>query len=97
MILATFLNAIVEIVHILINAYMWIVIISALISFVRPDPYNQIVQILYRLTEPVFMQVRRILPTIFNGIDFSPLIVIIFLKFIDLFLIGILRNYVASI
>ncbi|MBR7117743.1 MAG: YggT family protein [Helicobacteraceae bacterium] len=96
MVLATFLNAITEILHILINTYMWIVIISALITFVRPDPYNQIVQILYRLTEPVFMQVRRALPTIFNGIDFAPLIVIIFLKFIDLFLIGILRNYVVG-
>ena len=96
MVLTTFLNAITEILHILINTYMWIVIISALITFVRPDPYNQIVQILYRLTEPVFMQVRRALPTIFNGIDFAPLIVIIFLKFIDLFSIGILRNYVVS-
>lgn len=96
MVFATFLNAITEILHILINTYMWIVIISALLSFVRPDPYNQIVQILYRLTEPVFMQVRRVLPTVFNGIDFAPLIVIIFLKFIDLFVIGILRNYVTS-
>ena len=44
MVFATFLNAITEILHILINAYMWIVIIAALITFVRPDPYNQIVQ-----------------------------------------------------
>ena len=97
MVFATFLNAITEILHILINAYMWIVIIAALITFVRPDPYNQIVQILYRLTEPVFMQVRRVLPTIFSGVDFAPLIVIIFLKFIELFFIGILRNYVSSL
>ncbi len=97
MILATFLNAIIEILHILISAYIWVVIIASLITFVRPDPYNQIVQILYRLTEPVFIQVRRVIPTIFGGIDFAPLIVIIFLKFIDLFFIGILRNYVSSL
>ena len=97
MVLATFLHAIIEILHILINAYMWIVIIATLITFVRPDPYNQIVQTLYRLTEPIFAQVRRVLPTVFNGIDFAPLFVIIFLKFIDLFLIGIFRHYVASI
>ena len=34
--------------------YKWIVIISALLTWVRPDPYNPIVQMLYRLTEPVY-------------------------------------------
>lgn len=97
MILATFLKAIAEILHMLITTYMWVIIIASLISFVRPDPYNQIVQILYRLTEPVFMRVRKIVPTIFYGIDFAPLIVIILLKFIDLFFVGILKNYVATL
>lgn len=97
MIFATFLNALADILHLVLNLYMWIIIISALLSFVRPDPYNQFVQIIYRLTEPVFMQVRRILPTIISGVDLSPLIVIIAIKFVDLFVVGILRNYAASL
>ena len=47
-ILATFVEAVAQILHMVINLYIWIVIISALISFVRPDPYNPLVQILYR-------------------------------------------------
>lgn len=97
MILSTFLNAIADICHLTLNIYMWIIIISALLSFVRPDPYNQIVQILYRLTEPVFVRIRRLLPTIFGGVDISPLIAIIFIKFIDLFFVGLLKNYAASL
>jgi YggT family protein len=52
-----------------------------LISRVNPDPYNAIVQFLYRTTEPVLEPIRRILPPM--GIDISPIIaflVIIFFK-----------------
>ncbi len=36
----------------LINVYIWVVIIAALLSFVNPDPYNPIVQFLHRITNP---------------------------------------------
>lgn len=97
MILSTFLSAIADILHLILNVYMWIVIFSALISFVRPDPSNQVVQILYRLTEPLFIQVRKLLPTVFGGVDISPLIVIILIRFVDLFFIGMLQNYANSL
>lgn len=84
MILGTALIAIVKILHMLINAYMWVIIIGALISFVNPDPYNQIVQLIYRLTEPVYAFIRRYIPTVAFGIDFAPLIVIVALQFIDM-------------
>ena len=54
MVLATFIEAIAQILHMVISIYIWVVIISALITWVRPDPYNPIVQILRRLTEPVY-------------------------------------------
>lgn len=97
MIFSTFISAIADILHMLLNIYMWILIFSALLSFVRPDPQNQVVQILYRLTEPVLMHIRRLLPTIFSGIDISPLIVIILIRFIDLFFVGMLQNYANSL
>ncbi|NLY04402.1 MAG: YggT family protein [Campylobacter sp.] len=52
-------------------------------SFVRPNPYNQFVQVILRLTEPVYEQIRRIIPTAFGGLDFAPLIVLMILQFID--------------
>jgi len=65
----------------LINVYIWIVIIAALLSFVNPDPYNQIVQVLRRLTEPAFAFVRKKMPfVVFNGVDLSPIVIIFVLN-----------------
>jgi len=81
------LYAIVQLIHTVINLYIWIVIIAALLSFVRPDPYNPIVQTLYRLTEPVYGWLRRKMPfLIISGIDLSPLVIILGLQFIDTFM-----------
>ena len=77
----------VNIIHMVITLYIWIVIISALLSFVRPDPSNPIVQALYRLTEPVYYWLRRRFPfLVMGGIDLSPLVIIFGLQFVDLFL-----------
>ena len=81
------LYAIVQTIHTVINLYIWIIIIAALMSFVRPDPYHPLVPALYRLTEPVFGFIRRKMPfVVFSGIDLSPLIVIIGLQLIDNFI-----------
>ncbi|MBR2111696.1 YggT family protein [Helicobacter sp. TUL] len=96
MILGTFLQAIATIASMLLNLYIWILIIATLISWVRPDPYNPIVQVLYRLSEPVFARVRKLIPTNIGGLDFAPLIVIVALKFIDLTLIQILYRFAKA-
>jgi len=59
---------------------MWVVVISALLSFVNPDPYNPIVQFLRRITEPAYNIVRKAIRTNFNGIDLAPLVIIIGLQ-----------------
>ena len=89
-VLATLIEAFATILHTLINIYIWVVIIAALITFVRPDPYNPIVQILFRLTNPVYAFIRRLVPTLIGGIDRAPLIVILTLQFIDLFAVKLL-------
>ncbi|PRM89658.1 YggT family protein [Aliarcobacter cryaerophilus] len=66
--------------------YKWIVIISALLTWVKPDPYNPIVQMLYRLTEPVYAKMRQYIPTTFGGMDLAPLILIFALIFLETFL-----------
>ena len=69
----------------IITLYKWVIIISALLSWVQPDPYNPIVQMLYRLTEPAYAMVRRFIPTVFGGMDMAPLILIFGLQFIEIF------------
>lgn len=68
-----------------LSLYKWVIIISALLSWVQPDPYNPIVQMLYRLTEPAYALVRRYIPTVFGGMDMSPLILIFALQFLEIF------------
>jgi len=75
----------------LILVSMWIIIIAALLTWVRPDPFNPIVQLLYRLTNPAYALVRRYIPTMFNGIDLSPLIIIILLQVAQVLIAALVR------
>jgi len=92
-VLSTLLQSIATILDMVITLYLWIVIIAALITWVRPDPYNPIVQILYRLTEPAYAFIRRFIPTNFSGFDIAPLILILALQFFQLFFVGLLRQF----
>ncbi len=84
------------IVHSLLTVYIWVVIIGALLSWVRPDPYNPIVQIIYRLTEPAYKLIRRMMPTVFNGIDLAPIILIVLLNVIDVILVNVINALVIG-
>ncbi|MEA1920139.1 MAG: YggT family protein [Campylobacterota bacterium] len=85
------------IVHNLINVYIWVVIIASLISWVKPDPNNPIIQVLYRITEPAYALVRRYIPSVYNGIDLSPLIIIIGLQVIDVILVNVINSLAHSV
>jgi len=67
----------------LLDIYMWIIIVAALISWVSPNPYNPIVQFLRRITEPVLRPVRRQLDRWQTGVDFSPVVVILIILFVQ--------------
>jgi len=76
----------------LINVYIWVIIITALMSFVNPDPYNPIVQFLHRVTQPAYALLRKFIPTVFNGIDLAPLIIVIALQVLLVVLGSLLRG-----
>ena len=97
MVLSTLIEAIAQILHMIINIYIWVVIISALITWVRPDPYNPIVQVLRRLTEPVYAFMRKYIPTMIGGVDLAPIIIILGLQFLDLFAVKLLFNLVNAL
>jgi len=96
-VLSTLIEAIAQLLHMVISIYIWVIIIAALISWVKPDPYNPIVQTLYRLTEPVYTVVRKYIPTTIGGIDLAPIIIILGLQFFDLFIVKILFQVASSI
>jgi len=86
-ILGNFIAAVAHILDIILNIYLWVIIMRALISWVNPDPHNPIVRLLYQLTEPVLAPVRRLIPLRNIGIDFSPVIVLILIIFLQSFLV----------
>ncbi|WP_028574499.1 YggT family protein [Desulfonatronovibrio hydrogenovorans] len=95
---SNFLTAIISVADTLLSLYFWIVIISALLSWVNPDPYNPIVRILRNLTEPVFYRVRTWIPfTNLGGIDLSPVVVLIGIQFIRMFIIQTLYQMAAGV
>lgn len=92
---SNFIHAGATILNYILTIYIWIIIIRSLISWVSPDPYNPVVQILYRITEPVLAQVRRRMPD-FGGMDFSPLVVILVIIFLQNFLVRSLYDMARS-
>ena len=85
------LLSVISVLTIIIHAYMWVIIIAALVSWVQPDPYNPIVQILYKLAAPAYKLISFI-PTRIGSIDLAPLVIIILLQFISI-LIGNLARF----
>jgi len=66
-----------DLIFMLLRLYTWVIVASALITWVSLDPRNPIVKILHQITEPVLAPARRLLPPWkTGGLDFSPLIFI---------------------
>jgi YggT family protein len=87
-----FILAVAQLADFLLTAYMWIIIGRAVVSWVSADPYNPIVRFLYEATEPVLSRIRGILPMSVGGMDFSPVIVIMGIIFLQSFLVPTLRH-----
>jgi len=89
-----------RILFIVIDLFVWVVIISAimswLVAFNVVNTHNKLIatvgEVLYRLTEPALRPIRRILPT-FGGVDLSPVALILVLIFAQM----VLGNIHASL
>ncbi len=90
-VVSNFIAAIAQLVNFVLTAYMWIIVARAVLSWVNPDPYNPIVQFLYRVTEPPLSRIRQYLPAM-GGIDFSPMILIMAVIFLQSFLVPTLMQ-----
>ena len=82
----TQMGHIVWFINTLIQLYIWVLIIGAILSWLVAfnvvNPRNRFVYMVmdftYRLTEPALRPIRRILPNL-GGIDISPVILILLL------------------
>ncbi|MCM8792834.1 MAG: YggT family protein [Candidatus Omnitrophica bacterium] len=87
-IVSNLLIALARVLDIALTILYWLILIRALISWVNPDPYNPLVQFLYKTTEPILYPIRRLLPLDFRfGIDISPIIAFLLIIFLKSFLV----------
>lgn len=92
-VLSNLLNAVASLLSIILTILYWLILIRALLSWVNPDPYNPIVQFLYKSTEPILYPIRKMLPVQLNiGIDISPIIAFLILIFLRSFLVKTLLD-----
>ena len=90
-----FLQAVSGILGIALNIAMIVIIARAILSWVSPDPYNPIVRIINQLSEPILFPIRRRVPYM-GGIDWSPIIALMIIYFLDIFLVQTLDRLGSS-
>ena len=97
-VLGNFISALASIIGIVLTTLQWLMIIGALLSWVSPDPNNPIVQMIYKLTEPILYPIRKMLPfSLKFGLDISPFIALLIIIFLQLFLVPTLRDLAINI
>jgi len=96
-ILSNLIVAVAKVSDIILSLFFWAIIVRALLSWVNPDPYNMIVQALYRITEPVLAPLRRLLPIGSLGIDVSPFLACLVIIFVQTFAIKSLYQIASAL
>ena len=91
MLFENFIIALARVIHLVLSLMVWLIIGRALISWFSPDPYNPLVQFLFRVTEPVLSPIRNVLPY-FGGIDLSPIVVLLAIEFFKSFIVSLLYD-----
>ena len=84
------MRAVLEIVLIVLDLYVWLLIASAILSWLiafnvvntRNQFVSAIAEFLFRITEPVLGPIRRALPSL-GGLDISPIILILIIMFLQ--------------
>lgn len=88
-------RTVMELSKLLVNIYLWSIIIQIVLSWVNPDPYHPVGRVLAQLTAPLLKPVRRWLPPV-SGIDLSPMLVVVALVFLSLLAQDLLRLFTGT-
>jgi len=91
-VLGNLIGAVATVLDVVLNGLWIILVVNALLSWVRPDPNNPIVRFLDRISDLVCDPIRRLVPTVVGGFDLAPLIAILIIMFIRQFVVGSLHE-----
>ena|SRR5437763_11356641 len=90
-------SAIATVLQWVLNALTIVIIINALLSWVRPDPSNPIVRFLDQVSDAVCDPIRRLFPTVIGGLDLAPMVVLLVIMFLQRFVVGSLHDLAARV
>ncbi len=76
-----------DVLNLLLNIYIFTILIEVILSWVSPGTYHPAVHFLYRINSPVLEPARRLIPPI-SGLDLSPLVVIIAIQLIKMLVVA---------
>ncbi len=71
----------------LLDAYSFLVLVAVVLSWVQVNPDNPVRKLTDATVEPVLERIRKVLPD-FGGLDFSPLLLLVAIRFLS----GLLRG-----
>ena len=91
-VLGNLIGAVATVLDVVLNALGIILIVNALLSWVRPDPSNPIVRFLDQVSDTVCDPIRRLLPTVVAGLDLAPMIAILAIMFLRMWLVPSLKE-----
>jgi YggT family protein len=83
---ALLILSIAELVGLLLNVFLFAILIQVVLSWINPGTYNPVISLLYSLTEPVLRPCRRLIPPM-SGIDLSPLVALIAIQLAKMLLL----------
>ncbi len=95
-ILGELIKSVALLISLVFNIVYFMLVIRIVLSWVNPDPYNQIVQIIYKVTDPVLTPFRR-LPLQMGGIDFSPIVAFLALSVARNFIVNVLYRIAVGL
>ena len=91
-VLGNLIGAVATVLDVLLNVLGIVLIVNALLSWVRPDPSNPIVRFLDQVSDAVCDPIRRLLPTVVAGLDLAPMIAILAIWFLRMFVVQSLHE-----
>ena len=91
-IIANFISAAAGVLDVVLTILYWLILVRAILSWVNPDPFNPIVEFLYKATEPVLEPIRGLMPFWKIGIDISPIIAFLVIWFARDFVVRTLQE-----
>ncbi len=68
-----------------------LILVRAVLSWVRPDPYHPAVRFLNQITDPILAPIQRLVPPI-SGIDVSPVVALLLIEVLRRLVLMLLRG-----